>query len=162
MVQPDSTDWKIIALLNEDGRKSSAEIARLLGDISARTVTNRIDALIEHEIIHVRPIVNPDKVGYGVLADVFIEVEPGVLRAVADRLVELPQTSYVACATGDTDIIISVRARSIEELYEFVTQVVGKIQGVQRTQLYILPLKIKDVGTWLPPGAHGERQQSGR
>ena len=39
MYQPDDFDWKIIALLNEDGRIPSAEIARILGEVSARTVT---------------------------------------------------------------------------------------------------------------------------
>jgi DNA-binding Lrp family transcriptional regulator len=138
MFTPDQTDWKVIALLNQDGRMTSAEISRRLGDVSARTVTNRIDILIEH-------------VGYGVLADVFIEVEPGTLRTVADHLVKLPQISYLACATGDTDIIISVRASCIEELYNFVIEVVGKVSGVRRTQTYLLPIKIKDIDTWLPP-----------
>ena len=53
MYQPDRMDWKIIALLNENGRISSAEIARRLGDISARTVTNRIDLLTEQGIINI-------------------------------------------------------------------------------------------------------------
>ncbi len=41
-----------MALLNKDGLISSAEIARQLGDVSARTVTNRINALIEQGIIN--------------------------------------------------------------------------------------------------------------
>ncbi len=46
-----------------------AEIARQLGDVSARTVANRIDALTEGGIINVRAIINPKATGYGVLAD---------------------------------------------------------------------------------------------
>jgi Lrp/AsnC family transcriptional regulator for asnA, asnC and gidA len=90
-------------------------------------------------------------VGYGVMADVFIEVEPGRVREVAERVAEFSQVSYVACATGDTDISISVRARNIEELFNFVTEILGKIPGIRRTQSYLLPLKIKDLDTWLPP-----------
>ncbi|NIS79648.1 MAG: Lrp/AsnC family transcriptional regulator [Anaerolineales bacterium] len=129
----------------------SAEIARKLGNVSARTVTNRINALTEHGIINIRAVVNPEKVGYGVLADVFIEVEPGRVRAVARQAAEFPQISYVACATGETDVSISLRVRSIEELFDFVTEKLGKIPGVRRTQSYLLPLKIKDLDTWLPP-----------
>lgn len=151
MYQPDRTDWKIIALLNQDGRMSSAEIARQLGDVLARTVTNRIDVLTEHGIINIRSIVNPEKVGYGVLADVFIEVEPGSLRTVTDHLAGFPQVSYLACATGNIDIVISVRALSIEELYDFVTEEVGRIVGVRRTETYLLPLNIKSNATWMPP-----------
>ena len=151
MYKPDSFDWKIIALLNEDGRMTSAEIARKLGNVSARTVTNRINALTEHGIINIRAVVNPESVGYGVLADVFVEVEPGRVREVAQRAAEFPQSSYVACATGESDVSISLRTRSIEELFDFVTEELGKIPGVRRTRTYLLPLKIKDLDTWLPP-----------
>ena len=149
--KPDSTDWKIIALLNEDGRMTCAEIARRLGSVSARTVANRIDVLTEHGIIDVRAVVNPAKVGYGVLADVLIEAEAGQVREVAERVAEFPQISYVACATGESDVSISLRVRDNEELFDFVTEKIGKISGVRRTQTYIMHLKIKDLDTWLPP-----------
>jgi len=151
MYKPDSTDWKIITLLNQDGRIPSAEIARQLGNVSARTVTNRINTLTESGIINVRAIVNPESVGYSVMADVFLEVEPGRVREVAEHAAKLPQISYVACATGESDVSISLRVQSIEELFNFVTETLGKIPGVRRTQSYLLPLKIKDLDTWLPP-----------
>ena len=152
----DQTDWKIIALLNDNGRLPSAEVARKLGDVSARTVKNRIDALVKMGIINIRSIVNPDSIGYTVLADVFIETEPGKLRQVAADLSENPQISYLVCATGDTDIIISIRARTIDELYEFIIEVIGKTPGVRQTQTYLLPLSIKDHMKWLPPDVLGE------
>jgi len=151
MYKPDKIDWNIIALLNEDGRMPSAEIARKLGNVSARTITNRIDKLTEKGIINIRAVVNPERVGYGVMADVFIEVEPGRVREVAHYAAEFPQSSYVACATGESDVSISLRVRSIEELFEFVTEKLSKIPGVRRTHSYLLPLKIKDLDTWLPP-----------
>ena len=151
MYQPDQTDWKIIALLNENGRLSSAEIARQLGNVSSRIVKNRIDTLIKNEIINIRSIVNPKMVGYDVLADVFIQVKIGTVREVTNLLAELPQVSYLACATGDTDIIISIRSSTISELYNFVTEVVGKIPDVAKTETYLLPLNIKTTATWMPP-----------
>lgn len=156
MYKPDEFDWKIITLLNEDGRMPSAEIARKLGNVSARTVTNRINALTENGIISVRAIVDPVKVGYGVMADVFLEVEPGRVREVARKAAEFPQSSYVACATGESDVSISLRVTSIEELFDFVTEKLGKIPGVRRTQSYLLPLKIKDLYNWLPPNVGRE------
>ena len=151
MYQPDKLDWKIIALLNDDGRMSSAEIARQLRNVSARTVNNRIDILTKHGIINIRGVVNPEKVGYCVLADVFIQVEPGTVREVTNFLSALPQISYLACATGETDIIISIRATNIRELYDFVTEVIGKIPNVRHTETFPLPLNLKTNATWLPP-----------
>jgi Lrp/AsnC family transcriptional regulator, regulator for asnA, asnC and gidA len=151
MYQPDNTDWEIITLLNQDGRMSSAEIARRLGNVSARTVTNRIDTLIEQGIINICSIVNPDALEYCILADVFIKTRPGLLREIAKKIAEMPQVSYVVCATGDTDIITSVRAKNIEELYDFVTETIGKTNGVIHTRTYLLPLVLKDNVSWMPP-----------
>jgi Lrp/AsnC family transcriptional regulator for asnA, asnC and gidA len=161
MLTLDKIDWDIIALLNEDGRMSSAEIARRLGDIPARTVSHRVDGLIERGVIFIKAIVDPVVVGYPVLADVFIDVEPGRVREVAEKVAELPQVSYVACATGECDVSISVRVRDNEELFDFVAEKLGKIPGVRRTQTHLLPVKLKDIYTWLPDAAvaeaaHGE------
>lgn len=160
MYQPDKIDWKIIALLNKDGRMSSAEIARRLGDVTARTINNRISVLVEQDIINIHSIINPEAVGYGVLADVFIETEAGRLLEVAEQVSKLPQVSYLACATGDTDVIMSLRARNIEELYDFIIEKLGNIPGVRRTQTYLLPLKIKDNATWLPPNVLGNSEDN--
>ena len=146
----DKLDRDIIRLLNEDGRLSSAEIARRLGDVPARTISHRIEGLIDVGIISVKAFINPSALGYLVLADVFIEVEPGRVREVAEKVASFPQVSYVACATGNSDVSISLRVRSNEELFNFVTEELGRIPGVRRTQTYLLPLKIKDMDSWLP------------
>jgi Lrp/AsnC family transcriptional regulator for asnA, asnC and gidA len=150
MSRLDRTDWEIIALLNQDGRMTSAEIARTLGDISPRTVSNRVESLIERGVINIRAVINPEAIGYGVLADVFIEVEPGRVREVAETVATFPQVSYVACATGDCDVSVSLRVRSNAELFDFVSERIGKIPGVRRTQTHLLPVKIKDLDTWFP------------
>ena len=151
MYQPDQIDWRIIRQLMQDGRLSSAELSRILGDVSARTITNRIDTLTQEGIINIRSIVNPDKVGYGVLADVFVEVEPEKLREIADKLAEYPQISYLALATGDKDIILSIRSMNIDELYNFVIEEIGKIPGIHQTKTYLLPVNLKDITSWIPP-----------
>ena len=158
MDELDHIDWKIISLLNEDGRMPNAEIERRLGNVSARTIKNRIDALTEKGIVNIKAVVNPAAVGYSVMADVFIETEPGRLREVAENVAKFPEVSYVACATGDKDVIISLRARNIEELFDFITEELGKTPGVRRTKSYLLPLNIKDLFTWLPPDAYQEHE----
>ncbi len=151
MYKPDCTDWQIISLLNEDGRMSNTDIARKMGNISARTVSNRINTLTEQGIINIRAIINPEKVGYGILADVYIQTDPGSVLEVAELVAAIPQVSYVACAIGEADVSISLRARTIEELFNFINDKLGKLPSVRRTQTRILPLKIKDIATWLPP-----------
>jgi len=122
-----------------------------LGGVPPRSISYRVGRLIARDVISVRAIVNPLALGYHVLADVLIEVEPGSVRKVAKTVAGFPQVSYVACATGDTDVSISLRVRSNEELFDFVTEQLGIIPGVRRTQTHLLPAKLKDIDTWLPP-----------
>lgn len=153
MYVPDEIDWKIIALLNEDGRLPSTEIAQKLGNVSARTINNRIKNLTKEGIINIRAVLDPEKVGYSVLADAYIEAEPKLVREVARQVAKFPEISYVACATGNSDVSISLRAKTIQDLFDFVTDKIGQIPGVRRTQTYILPYKLKDLDTWMPPQA---------
>lgn len=146
----DQIDWEIIALLNKDGRMPHAEIERRLKNVSARTINNRIEALVKAGIINIRAVINPEKVGYGVMAEVFIETEPGEQRAVAEKAAEFPQVSYSSCASGEKDVILSVRARSIAELFDFVSEELGNIPGVRHTQTHLMPLKIKSNAAWIP------------
>ena len=156
----DRIDREIIRLLNEDGRMSNAELARRLGGVPPRTISHRVEGLIARDIIAVRAIVNPVALGYSILADVFIEVEPGHVREVAETVARFPQVSYVACATGECDVSISVRVRSTEELFNFVTEQVGRIPDVRRTQTHLLPAKLKDIDTWLPDAVITDEQET--
>jgi Lrp/AsnC family transcriptional regulator for asnA, asnC and gidA len=158
----DKIDREIIRLLNKDGRMSSAEIARRLGDVPPRTISHRVEGLIARDIVKIRAIVNPVALGYHVLADAFIEVEPGCVRKVAETVARFPQVSYVACATGETDVSISLRVRSNEELFDFVTEQLGRIPGVRRTQTHLLPAKLKDIDTWLPAEALAKKPVGAR
>lgn len=146
----DHIDRAIILLLNEDGRMSNAEIARRMGDIPPRTVSYRVDNLLARGIISIKGILNPEALGYDVLADVYVEVAPGRVREVANIVADFPQVSYVACATGENDVSISIRVRNNEELFNFVTEQLAVIPGVRRTQTHLLPVKIKDMDDWLP------------
>lgn len=144
----DPLDRAIVHLLIEDGRMSSAEIARRIGDISERAVSRRIERLIQSGVIRVSAVVNPKAIGFPVTADVWLEIEPGRVLEVAQKMATFEQVSYVACSTGDRDLSIQVYARDNEELYRFVTEVIGKVPGVRKTSTILVPLILKDVYNW--------------
>jgi len=158
----DDIDREIIALLLQDGRMSSTQMARRLGDVSERTVRYRVDRLIDRGVIQIGAIVNPRSLGYAVTADVWIEVSPSRLREVAEQLAHLQEVSYVAYSTGDRDLSIQVYARDNEELHAFVSDVVGNLPGVTRTSIMLVPWKVKDVHQWrVPDNAPVNRKVAG-
>lgn len=149
----DRIDKQIVDLLTTDGRMSCADIAREIGGITERTVRYRLERLIEEKIIVISAIVDPKALGYPVVADVFIEVEPGQVQDLALRLAGYEIVTYVACATGERDISVQIVARDNQELYRFVTEVIGRIPGVRHTTTSIVPLVIKDDAHWRIPEA---------
>jgi len=151
MIKIDVIDKKISDLLIEDGRMSCAKIASQIGGISERAVRYRIDRLIKNEIITVRGNVNASALGLSVCADVYIEVEPSQVLEIAEGLALYELVSYIAYSTGDTDISIQVFARNNSELFNFVTEIVGKIPGVRKTHISFVPNKIKDDHIWHIP-----------
>lgn len=144
----DELDKGIVRLLMKDGRMSSAEIARSLGHATARTVSNRIRKLTKEGIIKVAPIVNPRALGYTIVADVFIQTEPGKVEQVAETLAEVDTVNYVAIVSADRDVSIQVNAADVQELRRFITKTLQTIPGVERTNTYLLMEVLKDIDSW--------------
>jgi len=147
----DDIDRRIVAALLDDGRASAAEVSRLLGGVSERAVRYRIQRLVDHEVVRIGAVINPVTVGYELIADVFIEVAPGSLRSVAERLVEHPRVSYVAAAIGRGDLSIQVCAHDADELAALVGELMASIPGVKAARTVLVPWKLKDVHQWRIP-----------
>lgn len=142
----DETDLAIIDLLIEDGRMSCEEMASRLGNISARAVRYRMNAMLEHDVIQISAVPDPLSLGLNVVADVYIEVEPGAVFEVGHKLASYDNVVYVACSTGDRDISIQVVAHSNSELFAFVADEIGQIPGVRKTTTSITPMVLKRFG----------------
>jgi Lrp/AsnC family transcriptional regulator, regulator for asnA, asnC and gidA len=147
----DSIDRRIVSLLIEDGRISSAEITRRIGHVSERAVRYRIERLVRNGVIRVSAIVMPQAVGFPIIGDVLVDVAPGKLQDVAAQLVDFPTVSYVAGSVGEGDLSVQVYARDTEELLRVVNEVIGQVAGVTRTKLAMVPWKLKDVYQWQVP-----------
>ena len=153
MYEIDKTDYDIVALLMEDGRMSASEIARRIGDVTERTVRYRIERMVENKLMRVSAIINPQVMGFDIVADVFLEVESDLITEVAEAVAQFENVSYVACSIGETDVSVQVVAQDTAEVYRFVTEVIRKIPGVRKTTTSIVPLIVKDVYQWRVPAS---------
>jgi len=158
----DQLDKEIIDLLTIDGRMFCAEIARAIGTVSERSVRYRLEKLVEDNIIRITATPVPKSVGYSIVADVFVEVESGQVHEIAREIATYENVSYVAGATGEYDLTVRIIAQSNRELYEFVTQVLGKIPGVRKTTTSMVPFIVKEFNEWRIPSSvfRESRQES--
>jgi Lrp/AsnC family transcriptional regulator for asnA, asnC and gidA len=147
----DKIDVKIVNILLDDGRISASEIARRIGDISERAVRYRIDRMVNDGIVRISAVAKPQAFGLTTIADVWLEVESDSILAVAKKMAEFDNVSYVACGIGESDVSIQIVAKDTAEIYQFVTEVVRKVPGVRKTTTSIVPLILKDVYQWRVP-----------
>jgi DNA-binding Lrp family transcriptional regulator len=125
-------DQALIALLRENARASTAELARRLG-VSRTTVQSRIERLETRGVI----------AGYGVRlssdyeqglvkAHVLLTVAPKAAEAVVRSLRMLPEVRTVHSVSGTFDMIVVVEAPSIRDLDALLDRI-GALDGVERT-----------------------------
>jgi len=161
----DRMDHAIVSCLLEDGRMSCAEIARRVGQVSERAIRYRIGRLLEAGVIQVKAVVDPRALGLPVTADLFVEVEPALVRQVAEHLAAFDFVSYVAFSTGDSDLSIQLYAADNEQLHHYVTELVSQVPGIRRVSTVLVPRVLKDVYTWPIPerlvhdGRRGRRRR---
>jgi Lrp/AsnC family transcriptional regulator for asnA, asnC and gidA len=126
----DATDFRIIRLLQENGRATNIEIARAIG-VTEGTVRRRIDRLTSSNIIKVVAVLNPTKTGYLTDAIIAVTTERGGMLKAGASLARLPEVVYVSYTTGQYDIIVEVLFRSDDELFAFLTETLSKIEGIR-------------------------------
>lgn len=68
-----------------------------------------------------------------VLATCNIHEVPETAQAIAD----LPEVTEVYSVSGDYDLVIMVRVREHEDLARVVTEEIGRIPGIERTQTLV-------------------------
>lgn len=128
----DSTDTALLALLRENARTPTAELARRL-QLSRTTVQSRIERLERHGVVAGYTVVVADEVEAGLVrAHVLITLAPRQSGAIEQALRKIPELRVLHSVSGPFDLIAIVAAASIGELDALIDRI-GAIDGVERT-----------------------------
>ena len=112
----DAVNRRILALLVEDARMSTSELARRVG-MSAPSVRERVARLERAGVIRgYRLDVDPAALGLPIAAWVRVRPGPGQLPKIADLARRTPQVSECHRVTGEDCFLLKVHGPSIEEL----------------------------------------------
>jgi DNA-binding Lrp family transcriptional regulator len=133
----DPIDQKLLAALRDNGRASTAQLARLVGR-SRTSVQSRIARLEKQGVI----------VGYSVLlapehelgavrAHVMIKVGPKEARAVTAALRAIPQVRLLHSVSGEVDMIAVAATDSVADMDQVIDRI-GALDGVERTTSSII------------------------
>ncbi len=133
----DSIDENLLSALRENGRASTALLARLVGR-SRTSVQSRIERLERQGIITGYGVRLAPEHGHGdVRAHVMIKVGPKEARAVTAALREISQVRLLHSVSGEADLIAVAAAASVAEMDQVIDRI-GALDGVERTTSSII------------------------
>lgn len=133
----DELDMKIITELTKDGSISVPNLSKKLG-INTSVLYSRIKRLIKKKLIKKFTIdVDESLIGIGVRATMGINRDPKLKDQIHKALIKTQEVLMISEVTGRFDILITVRAKNLEELHTIAIEKIGKIEGIQNTETFV-------------------------
>jgi DNA-binding Lrp family transcriptional regulator len=121
----DETDARILKELDSEPRVPVLELSRRLG-LARATVQARLDRMEAAGVLRgARLDVDLDKIGYGVLAFVRLEIAQGQLAQIRELLESMPEIVEAHGVTGEGDVHCRVACRDHGELQEVLLRLGG-------------------------------------
>jgi Lrp/AsnC family transcriptional regulator for asnA, asnC and gidA len=136
----------IVEQLQEDGRRSYAAIARAVG-LSEAATRQRVQRLLDEGVIQIVAVTDAESIGFHRMALLGIRVD-GDIRAVADKLVGLPEAEYVVYTAGQFDLIVELLCVDDEHLLHIIDGSVRTIPGVRSTETFVYLKVAKENYQW--------------
>jgi Lrp/AsnC family transcriptional regulator, regulator for asnA, asnC and gidA len=133
----DERDLEILEFLRQDGRIPFTEIAKELG-VTEGTIRNRVAKLQENRILQIIGMADPHQLGYDAPAIIGLSVQPPHLEKVAEAIAALPEVSYLILVSGEYDLMVEVMCRDRQTLATFLREKLQQIEGVQRTETFMI------------------------
>ena len=146
----DKLDYQIMRELHADARVSATDIARKTHS-NERTIRKRIDRLITSGVFRLTAILDPEAFGYITAADIFLEADPAREKQILERLMHMPEITYVAFGQGSNEISIEARFKNNDELREFLRTTLPSLSGVKVTGYALVPRIFRNIDEWFPP-----------
>lgn len=134
----DELDVKILKKLLNNSRYKYTQLARELG-VSEATIRMRMKSLIRRGYIEgFTIIVDPSKLGYGVMARIGIDADVNHIHSLIKDLKDLDEIYLIALSTGTHDVLLDVIVKDLDELKYFLTMKLGKVRGIKNYDVSII------------------------
>ena len=140
-VKLDEKDRAILALIQENNKLTAKQISKKI-DSPITTVFAKTKRMEELGIIKEhRAILAPEKLEAGTAAFLLASVSyraktqdlPISQRTVAEEIAKFPEVQEVHIITGDWDLLVKLRAESVDTVGKFVVDKLRLIEGLEKT-----------------------------
>ena len=133
----DKIDQKILSELSKDSSISIPKLSKKI-NVNSSVVYSRIKRLVKKKLIERFTIeINNKELGFGVKSITGINMDSKQRDVVIQELFKTPGVREVAEVTGRFDILVTMYAENLSEMYRIVSDGIGKIQGVIGSESFI-------------------------
>jgi Lrp/AsnC family transcriptional regulator for asnA, asnC and gidA len=133
----DDLDVKILSELARDASVSVPRLSKKI-NVNSSVVYSRIKRLVKRGLIKKFTIViNDEALGFSVKALTGINMDSKLRDNVLNELFKIPEVREVAEVTGRFDVLVTMTARSLDEMHQLISEKLGRIEGVQKTETFI-------------------------
>ena len=148
----DDLDRRLLVELQDNGRVSSAELARRF-DLSGPGLQKRLRRLEQQGVIRrYATLISREAVGLDLLCFVHVMLahhRPNSLKRFPDHVKRLPEVLECHYLTGEVDYLLKVVVANHDHLERFLFEKLMKVEGVDRIRTSIVLKEIK-ASTSLP------------
>jgi Lrp/AsnC family leucine-responsive transcriptional regulator len=143
----DRTDFRILRLLQRDGRIANADLAKRV-NVSAATCHRRTQRLFEEGFIRgVRAQVDPGRVERGTLVMVGVVLDrstPDSFAAFETAVAKLPFVLDCHLVAGDFDYFLKLRVRDMADFNRLHGERLIALPGVRQTRTFFVMKEVVD------------------
>jgi Lrp/AsnC family transcriptional regulator for asnA, asnC and gidA len=131
----DDVSKAIVEQLQTDGRRSYAEIGKVVG-LSEAAVRQRVQKLTDAGVMQVVAVTDPMQLGFYRQAMIGVRVV-GDTAKVAEELSEMRAVDYVVLTAGSFDILAEVVCEDDDDLINLLNSKIRAITGVHSTETFV-------------------------
>ena len=133
----DKIDQKILSELTNDSSISIPRLSKKI-NVNSSVVYSRIKRLVKKKLIERFTIeINNKELGYGVKSLTGINMDSKQRDNVIQELFKISGVREISEVTGRFDILVTMYAENLSEMYRIVSDSIGKIQGVIGSESFI-------------------------
>ena len=148
----DETDLACLVALQANPRGTWRDLSACC-DVAERTLSRRLQRLMDSGYIRVIGELDPVVVGSGPVLHAWIRVADGRQKEVAEHLAQLAQTQVVMATTGEFDIFTEINLPNVEALSDMVVRALPLVPGVRQVQSQVVLRSFRRASRWRIDGS---------
>lgn len=140
----DPADEALLAVLVRDGRTTLTELQAATGQTES-VVKRRLERMRATGVLYFDVQYDHEPLGHETEAMLWLTVAPAALAGVGRALAAHPEVRFAAATTGQANIVAATVYRNSADLYTYLSEKIGALDGVQAVETALTLRKVKEL-----------------